>query len=181
GGCQNFYEAFRRRRLRRARCHRGGVGDGTLQIARQRSQQLDALRGCDERDRTRRHVVSFALQHRLENVERSRAHDLGLEHFGYSQPLENLGEGLSRLDAVENDEVGTEQSILKFFHARYVMRGTVFAVAKANADMTDHRPIPGAHFTRIGQLLDKVRLDDNDVGDLAVFDLLFYDRPGVAR
>ena len=40
--------------------------------------------------------------------------------------------------------------------------------------MTDHRSIPGAHLARIGKLLDKIRLDNNNVGDLAVFDPFFY-------
>jgi hypothetical protein len=61
------------------------------------------------------------------------------------------------------------------------MCGTVDAVTKADTDVADHRSIPGAHFTRIGKRLDKIRLNDNNVGNLAVFDLLLYDGPRVAR
>ena len=47
--------------------------------------------------------------------------------------------------------------------------------------MTDHRSILSAHFAGTGKLLDKIRLDDDNVGDVAVFDSLFYGGPCGAR
>ena len=168
-------------RSRGARHQCGGIRDGTLEIARQRSKKLYARRRRDEGYRARRHVVSRALQHRPENGKGGRAHDFGLERFGNPQPLKNLCKGLSRFDTVKNDQIGAQQSVLEFLDGRYVMRGTVDTVTKADTDVADHRSIPGAHFARIGKRLDKIRLDDNNVGDLAVFDPLFYGGPRVAR
>ena len=70
------------------------------------------------------------------------AHDLWSEQFGNPKPLKDRCKGLSRFNAVENDHVGTKQSPFEIFNGRYVIRGAVYAVPKANADVTDHRSIP---------------------------------------
>ena len=59
--------------------------------------------------------------------------------------------------------------------------GTVCAVTKANTNIPDYRSVPGAHFSRFGKLLHKVRLYNNDVGDFAALNPLFYGGPGVTR
>src|SRR5665213_3237072 len=102
---QEFYKALRGRALWSVGHQHGGVGQGTLEITRQRTQELDAGRGRDQRYRTRRHVIALALQHGLENSKWRGAHDLGFERFGNPQPLKDFGKSLSRFDAVEDKEV----------------------------------------------------------------------------
>ena len=70
-------------------------------------------------------------------------------------------EGLSRFDIIEYKEVRAKQGVLEFLNGRNVVRRTVCAVAEADANVSDYRPVPSAHLARLRKLLGKVRLNDN--------------------
>ena len=63
--------------------------------------------------------------------------------------------GFSRFNTVKNKEVCAKQSVFEFFDSRNVICRAVFAIAEADANVSDYRSVAGTHLARTSKLFDK--------------------------